>query len=249
MTDDLKKGPPPLPKDAFKKPSIQAAPMESPWDEQVIASVPPPTPTSPEAEKLKPPSWMGRPVTSKDHLQDLETEAAINEFGPSRMPRGQAEEHAYKGYVQKQHTEAAAHHLAGMRAAHASGDMESARKHSLMYGVHSKALGHDPVGPAHPSVAAHLEGNPGKVKFKPHRGDLFAIQKPPEAPVIASSPPPGLGKALHAIWERASALVKNDVNSWAKSELAARKAKAVPCICTSYKFPHRHGSGKCGSKK
>lgn len=182
----------------------------SSWDDQVLAAVPTPEPTKHEATGLKPPMWMDRPITHKDHAQDLEQEAAINEFGPNRMSRDHAEEKAYQDYVGRQHTEAAAHHLSGMRSAHAAGDMESARKHSLMYGVHSKALGHDPVGPAHPSVAAFLDGNPGKVKFKPHRGDLFAIKEPPVAHKDEEKHAE-LGKALHAIWGGASALLKGDV--------------------------------------
>lgn len=236
--------PPPIPQ-AARKP----VDTSSPWDEQVVASVPAPTPH--KAAGLTPPAWLGRPITHKDHAHELEMDAALNEFGPSRLPRSHAEEKAYQEYTKRQHTEAAAHHLAGMRAAHAAGDMESARKHSVMYGVHSKALGHDPVGPAHPSVAAHLQGNPGQVRFKPHRGDLFAIQKPPA--VISSSPAPELGKTLHKLWEGLQALQKgdavSDLNKWAKTELAAKKrAKQRPCVCSAYSHPHRPGGGKCGAK-
>lgn len=211
----------------------------SPWDKEVIAAIPAPTPTAPEAAGLKPPMWMGRPITHAEHAQDLDQEAAINEFGPSRMHSAAAEEQAYKGYVQRQHTEAAAHHLSGMRSAHAAGDMESARKHSLMYGVHSKALGHDPIGPAHPAVAAHLEGNPGKVRFKPHRGDLFAIQKPPVAPEEGLSAGV-LGKALHTLWKGASALLKGDVVKFPGNPKPAQD-KGHEASVSPIKKPHQPG--------
>ena len=186
--------------------------------------------------KLTPPKWMGRPISHRDHDRDLEIEAAINEFGPSHMPRAQAEEKAYKSYLNRQHTEAAAHHLAGMKSAHAAGDMDSARKHSVMYSIHSNALGHDSVGPAHPAVAAHMESNPSKVKFKSHHGDLFALTKPSSALNITPSPP--LKKS------------ESDVNAWARSELKnKKKSRAVPCICLAYPYPHRVGGGKCEVEK
>lgn len=256
MSDLKKAGPPPLPPGAFKNPSPQAAPSLSPWDEEVIASAPKPSPARAQAG---PPSWLGKPITHKDHIQGLEMDSAVNEFS-NRMPRQQAEEKAYGDYTKQQQVEAAAHHLAGARAAHAAGDMESARKHSVMYNVHSKALGHEPVGPAHPAVTAHLAKEPGQVKFKAHRGDLFAVQPPK---VIASSPPPeAMGKAetLQAIWQGArralakadQPLNKSDINAWAKSELALRKkekSKVVPCRCDAYTHPHRTGGGRCSAGK
>ncbi len=149
-------------------------------------SAKPPAPTEHAA------SWAGRVVAHKDHGPDLDAAAAIHEFH-DHLPRAEAEEKAYKDYVKSQHTEAAAHHLLGMKAAAAGGDMESARKHGLMYELHSKALGHESVGPAHPSVQAHMEKNPGKVKFKPHRGDLFALDKKEEA--VTKS------ELMHALYE------------------------------------------------
>jgi len=118
--------------------------------------------------------WFGRPIVKPEHAADLEREAALDEFH-HKMPRAQAEEHAHLAYQKRLREEAAAHHLAGMRGAHAAGDLESARKHAMMYELHSKALGHDHVGPAHPSVVAMMESKPFKARFKAHHGDVFAV--------------------------------------------------------------------------
>jgi len=309
-------------------------------DEEVVAGTPKPA-GSPVAGL-----WMDKPeypLTHADHGRDLEIDAAINEYG-HRMPKSKAESRAYEKYKRGQHVSAAAHHLAGMKAAQGAGDMEAARKHGLMYNLHSKALGHEPVGPAHPEVVAEMGKKPAKVyRFKPHRGDMLALhdrEKPQEAGIEKS-------EVLHRLWKTVSPLIKGDVvgkignekgaeaqpkhkkkfhdigiagakrwakqngvpehenapkygsyfekgdvvkfpgnpkpvvdkgkeadvesikqasldrgrpfplktkkselNEWAKSELAARKkSKVIPCVCESYQFPHRHGSGKCGGKK
>jgi len=142
-----------------------------------VDETPKPTPTAPEKAGLKLPRWMDRPITHPDHATELEHASAVNEFR-DKLPRRAAEDRAYEEYIKRQHTEAAAFHLAGMKAAHAAGDLEAARKHSLMYGLHSKALDHEPVGPAHPSVVSHLEKTPQKVyRFKAHRGDMLAVSK------------------------------------------------------------------------
>lgn len=188
--EDLKKGPPPLPKDAFKQPNHE---MESPWD--AVSSAPAPKVVKP---KLELPSWAGRPLAAHDHAQQLDLDAAVNEFG-LKMPREQAEDEAYHQYLYNpskgQHALAAHHHLAGMKAAHAAGDMDSARKHSLMYNMHAKALGHSPVDAAR-ELASHIK-EPAKVyRFKSHRGDAFAVNQSPaqENGVISSAPAPQLNK-------------------------------------------------------
>src|SRR5688572_17566757 len=107
-------------------------------DEKVIGEGDKPTPTPHEKAGLKAPTWLSRPIVHDDHVRDLEHDAAINEFG-HKMARPDAEEHAYQSYLKKQRTEAAIHHLKGIKAAAAAGDMEAARKHNLMYDIHSKA--------------------------------------------------------------------------------------------------------------
>jgi hypothetical protein len=337
-----------------------------------------PSPWDGEVPTAKPfvdgaPVWMGRPIAHPKHAEELERDAAFNEFG-TKMSRDEAESAAYDNYSKRQRVEAAAHHLAGMKAARAGGDMEAARKHGAMYDLHVKALGHEPVGPTHPDVASYMAQNPGVgYKFKPHRGDLFAVHaKAPESPQEVTKAEPGidLDQALKTLHEAASVVLdmellkaedkhcektklcrehrpctcpcdscskmpmtddrdgktytkklpppvskqelgkgdvvgsignpegakpqpkgggkgkfhdigigearrwakKNgmplhpnapkygsyfekasDLNEWAKAELAKKtemsgRALTRPCVCTSYHFPHRYGSGKCGKK-
>ena len=127
------------------------------------------------------PMWLDRhPVLHPDHVHDLENRAAINEFH-HRMPRMEAEDRAFKSYVHDQHLDAATHHLAGIKAAHAAGDMESARKHGALYNMHMEALGLDPMAAPPPEIAAKLREEPPQVyKFKPHKGDLYALTQTSE---------------------------------------------------------------------
>jgi hypothetical protein len=342
MDNNLKKAPP-IPADALSRPHAAIRPsspppmpheseMPSPWDSQVVSSAPAPVTKSPFGGN----SWMNNPkypLVKPGHAEELEQNAAINEFG-SKMPRAQAEAAAYKGYKERQHKEASAHHLAGMKAARGAGDMEAARKHGLMYNLHSAAIGHEPVGPAHPDVLAHMSSKPSSVyKFKPHHGDQLALHPemqnkiqssgvvssaPAPGPAKASVPPPTppqaqLGKsealALNTVYVACQAvLAKGDVvgrignpagaapqpkskskskasahypdhdakscgsftcsdcgrktpscrggegtecdDCWAKKDTKkgemSPKAKKSPCVCTAYRFPHRHTSGRCG---
>lgn len=196
-----------------------------------------PTPTPAKHKGVPAPTWVGRSIAHEDHAKGLEMDAAMNEFG-HKMPRAQAEEEAHKKYVENQHVEAAAHHLAGIKAAHGAGDMEAARKHGLMYNLHSKALGTDPVGPAHPSVVSSMEKTPAKVyKFKAHRGDLFALESEGNG---GEEKTEKAEEALYTIYAACEALTKAEKKP---------KAKVVPCVCKAYQFPHRHTSGKCGGEK
>ena len=203
MSDLKKSGPPPLPKDALKSPTkdMRQEAMPSPWDNEVVASSPPPLPTSKGSMGVSGPEWMGKPILHPSHKDELEMAAAVNEFG-KKMPRSQAEQAAYGDYVKKNRISAAAHHLSGMKAANATGDLESARKHGIMYNLHSKALGHEAVGPIHSDVAAHLNDNPSKVyKFKSHKGDLYALDpyRSPEG-IESSTAPIQKREALYNIW-------------------------------------------------
>jgi hypothetical protein len=246
-------------------------------------------PTSPTKGPFGGATWLNNPryaLVKPDHASELEQNAAVNEFG-KKMPREQAELEAYGTYKQAQHKIAAAHHLAGMKAAHAAGDGEAARKHSLMYELHSKAIGHEPVGPAHPDVVAHLAENPKVYRFKPHHGDQLALST---SSGPASEPAPDLGKhevgALNVVYAACQALLKAEGGVQAgaklvtdkfhgqgkqlgasvqvtkgppdprapgkpthKGEMSPRAKGPKPCICSSYKFPHRHKSGKCGAGK
>lgn len=128
-----------------------------------------------ENKKPTPLLWMGRPILRAEDHHLLETDAAINEFH-HRMPRHEAEEKAHKDYVRKQHIEAAAHHLNGMKAAQSNADIEDAQKHGMMYERHLKALGHEPGPvPAEVQQAAKSPDRKPLYKFKAHHGDFFAL--------------------------------------------------------------------------
>lgn len=122
-------------------------------------------------------TWQGRPVTAESHKKLLDMDAAAHEF-KHRMPKSEAEAKAYDIYMHKQHVEGAGHHLASMLAAKAAGDTQEAKKHWALYSSHCAALKHDPVGEPHPEVKAHLEkGDLGIAKFKPHKSDIFVLNK------------------------------------------------------------------------
>ncbi len=166
------------------------------FDEEILTPTNKPTPTAPEKAGLKKPLWMEQahyPLVHADHAEELDRAAGMNEFG-KKLPRAQAEDEAYKEYVKSHREQAMAHHLAGMKAAHGAGDMEAARKHGLMYVLHAKALGHDPVGPAPDGVVALLKQPPKVYKFKAHHGDLFSVDPKADEKLDKT-------EALHTVWQ------------------------------------------------
>lgn len=117
-------------------------------------------------------------VLHPDHINKLELEAGIREFG-HKQPRHVAEDEAYKDYQTNQIKDAAAHHMVGVKASQAAGDMDSARKHGTMYVLACKALGHEPIGTPHPDITNRAKNNEHKIyKFKGHDGDSFLVTKP-----------------------------------------------------------------------
>jgi hypothetical protein len=122
------------------------------------------------------PKWLGRyNIVDADHVHDLDTRAAINEFH-FKLPRHEAEAKAHKDYVHDQLVEAAAHHLVGMQAARGAGDREAEAKHGAMYKLTVKALGGDHVGEPPEEVATKAKNTPATVyRFKAHKGDAFAL--------------------------------------------------------------------------
>jgi hypothetical protein len=128
------------------------------------------------AKEEKFPKWQGKyAIVDADHVHNLETMAAINEFA-HKMPRHEAEEAAHKQYMREQLIEAAAHHLSGIKAAQGAGDTESIKKHGLMYQLAMKGLGHDPMGEPPSEVTEHMKHQPQNVyKFKAHPADAFAM--------------------------------------------------------------------------
>jgi hypothetical protein len=121
-------------------------------------------------------SWLGKPILDNAHVGQLELLAAANEFR-DKLPRHQAEAKAYLDYVRDQRLEAAAHHLGGIKAASALGDMETARKHGTLYELHMKALGFNPMDAVPHEVMSKLNapGRPSQARFKAHAGDTFAV--------------------------------------------------------------------------
>ncbi len=124
-----------------------------------------------------PPKWLGlHDVVDASHIPMLETQAALNEFS-GKMPRHEAEASAHASYKKDQLTEAAAHHLVGMKAAHAAGDMDSAKKHSVMYMLALKSLGHEGMDPP-PEVDTKAKNLPNTLaRFRPHKADQYSIPK------------------------------------------------------------------------
>lgn len=117
--------------------------------------------------------WLDRfPVLDESDMDWLETQAAVHEFGSeNKMSREDAESKAHAEYKRKHSAIAAAHHLAGMRAAAG----EEARKHGMMYALHCKELGCDPSGPVPDEIRAHMDSDEFKhpVKFSAHKADAF----------------------------------------------------------------------------
>jgi hypothetical protein len=132
-------------------------------------------------DKSKRGSWMGHPLIDQAHEHDLHLAAALHEF-QGGMPRNDAEKRALEDYRREHHARAAAHHFAGMKAGHATGNMDDAKKHHALYSLHVKALGEDPMGPV-PEVVRKYHGSAGTDKkqrpvysFRGHDADEFLVQ-------------------------------------------------------------------------
>jgi hypothetical protein len=122
-------------------------------------------------------TWYGnRPVLKDSHIDDLETAAAINEFEHG-MPRSKAEAAAYDEYIKDHHRKACAHHLRGMRASQASGDIDASRLHGDAYHHHMAALGYDDTEEVPEDIKALVEdeGRPKHYKFKGHPADQLLL--------------------------------------------------------------------------
>jgi hypothetical protein len=124
------------------------------------------------------PKWKDKyPISDADHVDYLDTLAAIKEFG-DKLPRHEAEEKAYEEYKKDRHLESAAHHFNGMKSAHAVGDMDTAHKHGVMFALAMKAMGKNPHDELPPEVENKAKYElTGITKFKPHKSDLFTLTK------------------------------------------------------------------------
>lgn len=125
--------------------------------------------------KINAPMWNGRKIAKEDDAHDLESRAAINEFS-HRMPRADAEHRAHFEYKQDKHREAAAFHLQGLKASQAAGSQEEGHKHGLMFQLHLKALGLNPMDAVPHEIQSLADKQDKFYKFKPHRSDIFLLQ-------------------------------------------------------------------------
>jgi len=115
-------------------------------------------------------------MTEPEHADDLEMRAAINEHH-HRMPRHEAEAKAHEDYRRDQVITAAAHHLLGMRVAHAAGKLEDAKKHATMYAFALHQLGHKDLVTPPDEVADRAKKTPSDdiAKFKAHKADMYSM--------------------------------------------------------------------------
>lgn len=130
-------------------------------------------------ETLKNPlQWAGRDILDADHIKDLDTKAAMHEF-KDRLPRDQAEEKAHNAYRRDQHMVGAAHHLQGMKASQALGQVEEGKKHAAMYHLHMKQLGMDPDAEPPAEIRQRIKAPDAQklLRFKAHPADMFALTK------------------------------------------------------------------------
>lgn len=130
-------------------------------------------------EPLKNPlKWAGRDIIDADHIKDLDTKAAMHEF-KDRLPRDQAEEKAHTSYRREHHMIGAAHHLQGMKASQALGQIDEGKKHAAMYHLHAKALGIDPDGEPPHEIRQRIKAPDAQklLRFKAHPADMFALTK------------------------------------------------------------------------
>lgn len=128
------------------------------------------------------PVWQNRfPVVAPEHFDGLEAAAAVHEF-KHKKSRDAAEHAAHDDYRVEQARDSAAHHLLGIRAAHASGNDGAAREHGEAYAAAMKAAGHDPFAPPPPQVMDRVrEAMPKVYSFKAHPADVLFASAPPEA--------------------------------------------------------------------
>lgn len=125
--------------------------------------------------KVNAPKWQGRDIAKEEDSSDLDQRAALYEF-KHRMARPDAEHRAHHEYKLDRHREAAAYHLQGLKAAQGSGSQEEGHKHGLMYQLHMKALGLDPMDAVPHEIQSLADKQEKFYHFKPHRSDVFLLQ-------------------------------------------------------------------------
>lgn len=126
-------------------------------------------------------TWLERPIADDTHAKELEQLAAHYEFD-QKLPREEAETRAYREYSQRQHAEAAAHHLRMADRARNSGYPDEGRLHYEMYRLHAKRLdGSRGLASIPPAVQARLSGRPAEdlkpYRYAPHWADDLIASK------------------------------------------------------------------------
>ena len=182
------------------------------------------------------PQWEGRPVARDLDAADLSSRAAIEEFCNKR-PRKDAEELVYGNYVKDQRTQAAAHHLANMKAANSVGDKETAFKNWMLYNLHCKALGLEPIGEVPKEIQAHLDKEDRKspVHFRAHPADIFALQDQDKGK--EESPAPVEKSEIESELEAIEALNRPFEKSEALDKMALKDIKVGKQSSTSILHP------------
>ena len=131
-----------------------------------------------EPSDLSKGEWAGKTLVGNG--QGLDETAALLEFKEG-LPRHVAEEKAYRQYNTQHHYQAAAHHLQGMKAAHALGQVDEGKRHGALYALHMRSLGQDPNDDVPPEVMAHMRAlqaeNQSNYKFKAHGADKLLLGK------------------------------------------------------------------------
>lgn len=122
-------------------------------------------------------TWKGRSILDPEDVDDLETRAAIHEFH-SGDQRHNAEDRAYVDYRRDKLFDAGAHHLRGIKAAHAIGDTDTARKHGVLFALALKQLGHEDVLNPPKEIKERSENSDKPYhSFKAHPGDFYSLPK------------------------------------------------------------------------
>jgi hypothetical protein len=127
--------------------------------------------------------WQGKyPMSDTTHEADLQMRSDIYEH-MHRMPRHEAQARAHEDYRKDQIAKAAAHHWNGMKASHAAGNDEAAKKHGVMYALALHQLGHKDLLSPPPEVLEHAKDPKSEIaRFKAHPGDAYSMPENPAEP-------------------------------------------------------------------
>jgi hypothetical protein len=159
----------------------------------------------PDSKKPEVLMWAKQyPIVDEDHAAELDAAAGAHEFHHG-LRRQDAEHRAHQDYTRSQALEAAAHHLLGVRAAHAVGSDESAMLHGAAFAHAMKAAGHEPFGEVPAEVLDRAVAMAPKAhSFKGHRADNM-FQPAPEEAKPAHQRMQDLMTRLKSVGERVSA--------------------------------------------